>query len=113
MLQALNILPRDDDLLSLFLMQHDGLRRFSAVGMKRKRALGELQECAAQGYVSPYEIALIYTGLEENDRAFEWLEQAYLERSGWLIYLKVEPMLDRLRVDSRFTELLRRVGFAA
>ncbi|MGH9755415.1 MAG: TPR end-of-group domain-containing protein, partial [Blastocatellia bacterium] len=58
------------------------------------------------------EIAAIYTGLGENDQAFEWLEHAYLDRSGWMIYLKVEPMLDSLRSDPRFIDLLRRVGFA-
>ncbi|MGH9838643.1 MAG: tetratricopeptide repeat protein, partial [Blastocatellia bacterium] len=86
-----------------------------AVSGRRAEAenvLGELQERAAQRYVSPYEIAVIYTGLEEHDQAFEWLERAYRERSAWLIYLKVEPILDRLRADSRFTELLRRVGLA-
>ena len=84
-----------------------------AVSGRREEAekvLGELQERAAQRYVSPYEIAVIYTGLEENDQAFAWLEQAYLDRSGWLIYLSVEPMLDGLRADPRFTALLQRVG---
>lgn len=75
-----------------------------------EKTLAELREPSKQPYVSPYEIALIYTGLGENYRAFEWLEQAYQDRSGWLIYLKVEPMLDGLRSDPRFTDLLRRVG---
>ncbi|MGH9846730.1 MAG: tetratricopeptide repeat protein [Blastocatellia bacterium] len=77
-----------------------------------EKVLGELQECAAQRYVSPYEIAIIYAGLAEHDQAFAWLERAYLDRSGWLIYLKVDPLLDGLRTDSRFADLLQRVGFA-
>ncbi len=75
------------------------LGRVYAVSGRREEAekvLGELREQVKQCYVSPYEIAVIYTGLEEHDQAFEWLDQAYLDRSGWLIYLKVEPMLDRL-----------------
>jgi len=85
-----------------------------AVSGRRKeaeKALAELTGQSTQHYVSPYEIAVIYTGLEERDRAFEWLDQACLERSGWLIYLKVEPMLDSLRADPKFRDLLLRVGF--
>ena len=42
-------------------------------------------------------------------QAFEWLDRAHEERSGWLTYLKVEPRLDALRSDSRFDDLLHRV----
>ena len=75
-----------------------------------EKALGELREQSKQPCVSPYEIATIYAGLGENDQAFAWLDQAYLDRSGWLIYLKVEPMLDGLRADPRFTDMLHCVG---
>jgi hypothetical protein len=61
-------------------------------------------------YVSPYSIALIYTGLGEKEQAFAWLEKAYEDRSSLMIYLKVEPMLDSLRSDPRFTDLLHRIG---
>jgi hypothetical protein len=50
-------------------------------------------------YVSSYFIALIYLGLEEIDQTFAWLEQAYEERSGFLAFIGVEPMLDDLRED--------------
>jgi hypothetical protein len=49
-------------------------------------------------------------GLGDRDRAFAWLNQAAIERSLWLGYLKVEPKFDSLRSDSRFQELLRHVG---
>ncbi len=61
---------------------------------------------------SPFEIALVYTGLEENDQAMEWLEKAETERDPFLIYIKVDPNFDSLRGDSRFTGLLHRIGFA-
>jgi non-specific serine/threonine protein kinase len=84
-----------------------------AVAGKTERArevLNELDEQVKQRYVSPYFFAQIYAGLGEKDQALEWLERDYEERDHWLTYLKIEPMLDSLRSDSRFQELVRRVG---
>jgi serine/threonine protein kinase/tetratricopeptide (TPR) repeat protein len=75
-----------------------------------REMLAELQELAGQRYVPSYFFALIHLGLGELDETFAWLGRAYGERSGFLAFLKVEPMLDSLRADARFTELLRRVG---
>jgi len=84
-----------------------------AVSGKRDEALkvlGELQGQARQKYVSPYFIALIYTGLGEKEQAFAWLEKAYEQRHPYLILIKVEPVFDSLRSDPRFAELMRKVG---
>ena len=62
-------------------------------------------------YVPAYDLALVCVGLDWKDQAFEWLARAHEERSGWLAYINVEPRLDALRTDVRFTELLRRVRF--
>lgn len=53
-----------------------------------------------------------YIELGETDHAFDWLERAVDERAGLLIYLKVEPMFDRVRGDARFTRLMRRLQLA-
>ena len=53
---------------------------------------------------------MIHVGLGERDQAFEWLERAYKEHSGWLSYLNVEFRLDPLRSDPRFADLVHRVG---
>jgi serine/threonine protein kinase/Flp pilus assembly protein TadD len=76
-----------------------------------KRALAELQALSKQRYVSPFPIAWIYMGLGDEDRAFEWLEKAYEERAGRLVYLKVERAFDPLRSDPRFGDLVRRLNF--
>jgi hypothetical protein len=55
-------------------------------------------------------MALIYTGLGEKERAFAWFEKAYKTRSWGLLWLKVDPRFDSLRGDSRFTDLLGRIG---
>lgn len=70
-----------------------------------------LEAMMAKKYLPAYDLALIYVGLRQNDRAFEWLEKAYRERSPYLTNLKVDPQLDPVRSDPRFRELMRRVGF--
>jgi hypothetical protein len=54
---------------------------------------------------------MIYAAFDEMDRAFEWLEKAYLDRSAELPWLNIFPVPGNLRSDPRFTELLRRIGF--
>ena len=75
-----------------------------------KRMLSELEELATEGYVSPVAFATIHVALGNTDRAFASIEQAYQERRGWLVYLNVEPILDPLRPDPRFADLVRRMG---
>jgi TolB-like protein/Tfp pilus assembly protein PilF len=72
-------------------------------------ALAELQERAKRQYVPPYDIALIYVGLGERDKAFAWLEKAYNDHSTEMIYFKVDPLLTPLRSDPRYQDLLRRM----
>ena len=73
------------------------------------RAYAGLADCYGV-YISPFDTAIICTGLGDTERAFEWLEKALEDRSWWMIRLKVDPRLDRLRADPRFTSLLRRMG---
>jgi hypothetical protein len=70
----------------------------------------ELKQLSKKQYVSPYDIATIYAGLGEKDRALEWLQKAYQDRDGWLTQLKVDPIFDALRSDQRFQDLMRQVG---
>jgi len=63
-------------------------------------------------YISPYMIATVYAGLGEKDKAFEYLEKAYQERSADLPYfLKADLRMDSLRSDPRFQDLMRRMNF--
>ena len=82
-----------------------------ATAGKRDEAQAILKELNEQKQpVSPFETAMIYIGLGEHDEAFDWLEKAYNERAWQLGFLKVEPIFDPLRSDSRFTDLMRRVN---
>jgi serine/threonine protein kinase/Flp pilus assembly protein TadD len=75
-----------------------------------KRVITDLKALSKKRYVNAFEIAIIYLGLGEKDRTFEWLENAYRERSDVLVYLKVDPRLDAIRSDPRFADLVRRIG---
>jgi serine/threonine-protein kinase len=80
---------------------------------KAEEALEELKALAKHKYVSAIPIAWVYMGLGDKDRAFEWLEKAYEERAGRLVYLKVLRAFDPLRSDPRFEDLVRRLKFPA
>lgn len=84
-----------------------------ATGGKKAEALeilSGLEEIDKERYVPAYNFAMIYAGLDDFDKAFEWMEKTFIERSGFLPFLKVEPVVDCLRGDSRFDNLLQRIG---
>jgi tetratricopeptide (TPR) repeat protein len=54
--------------------------------------------------------ARAYAEIGDRDRAFEWLEKAYDERTSLLVFLKTIPMFASLRDDARFADLVRRIG---
>jgi eukaryotic-like serine/threonine-protein kinase len=94
-----------------------GLGYTSAVTGRRaeaQKALDQLIGRAKQQYVPAGEMASIYVGLGEKDKAFAWLEKAYADRSlggqTFTIGIKVDPHFDSLRSDPRFSDLLRRMN---
>ena len=87
-------------------------KAFAESGMKGyvRQEIAVLEEDSKSHYVSPIFVAMDYALLDEKDHAFEWLDKAYAERSGWLLELKFDPVWDNLRADPRFASLLARVG---
>jgi len=78
-----------------------------------EKFLDQLLELSRRQYVSCATIAVVFAGFADRaDQTMEWLEKAYEERSGLLIWLDVWPIFDRLRSDARLVGLLRRIGFA-
>ena len=69
-----------------------------------------MEEQFKHTYVSPHHIAIVYVGLGERDRAFEWLEKAYEHREEILVFLNVDPTWDSIRADARFRDLVHRLG---
>ena len=76
---------------------------------KAHKIIDQLAELSRTKYVSPYDIAIIYTGLGEKDLALKWLEKAYEERAVRLLELP-DPAFDTLRSDPRFQDLVKRIG---
>ncbi len=72
--------------------------------------LAELERRATGAYVSPVAFATLHLGLGNDAQALDWAERAYAERRGWLAYFKVNPLLDPLRGDRRFEELVRKLN---
>ena len=73
----------------------------------------QLESMRSQRYVAALYIALVWTGLGDRDRAFQWLDQAYDEDCEYLVYLSTEPMADPLRSDPRFPQLLQKLGLTS
>jgi hypothetical protein len=87
-----------------------GYRRSGYTGALREVVKG-LEQYSRHAYFPPTFMAHFYGELNEKDRAFAWLEKAYQEHDGDLEFLKADPLYgDNLRSDSRFAELVRRLG---
>jgi TolB-like protein/Tfp pilus assembly protein PilF len=98
--------PHDPALLAL-------LGHLYAVSGRQEAArdiISQLQKMSGDRYVSSLYMAMVYTGLGDNNQAFTWLDKAYEEHCDFLVYLPTDPMADPLRNDARFPALLERLG---
>jgi hypothetical protein len=72
-----------------------------------------LQERAERHYVSPFFLATVYVGLNENERALDSLDAAYAHHDWVLLWVNLAHSLDPLRSQPRFVDLLQRLKFPA
>ena len=87
-------------------------RLYAVTGQRAEalKVLEQLKSIATQRYVADYSLALIYAGLGEKDQAFALLEKSYRDHTVDMLTLYYDPLIDNLRSDPRFADLLRRVG---
>jgi TolB-like protein/tetratricopeptide (TPR) repeat protein len=83
-----------------------------------RKLVGELkrldERLEAEGKSIPrFSFIWAHAGLGDKEQAFVWLERAYHERRDRVFLLNVDPLLDPLRSDPRFQDLVRRVGLAS
>ena len=90
------------------------IARVYAEAGNKNQALKVLAEVTESSKEEPpaYAAATLFTALGDKDRAFEWLDKLYEQRSYYVVFLNADPALDVLRGDPRFAELLRRIGLA-
>jgi serine/threonine protein kinase len=77
---------------------------------KAQQALQGLEQKSHQMYVPRYQVAVVYTGLGEKDKALDCLQQAFSNREEIIAFLKVDPTWGTLGTDARFQSLLHRAG---
>jgi hypothetical protein len=75
------------------------------------KGLEDLKVILKERYVAPTCFANVYIGLSDQNQALDWLQQAYEGRDESMTYLRTEPILDPLRSNPRFQELLRKMNF--
>lgn len=98
--------PNDSELAS---GMEEGFRLGAWKGALTK-GIEILQAQRKSGYATAYDIATFYADLGDTEQAFRWLNTAYQERNDGLVNLKTDFLLDPLRSDPRFDELVRKVG---
>jgi TolB-like protein len=77
---------------------------------KARAVLDELKGLSVQHYIPPFNVAMVYTGLGDQNEALSWLEKACEERDVRVTILKVDPRWDSLRSNPRFIAILKRIG---
>jgi tetratricopeptide (TPR) repeat protein len=75
------------------------------------KMLDQLDEISKQRYVSPFQKALIFLGLDREDEAYEQLELAYQAREPFLVYFLLDWVPGPVRSDQRYIAILKKMGF--
>jgi len=101
--RAVAILPSNISLAFLGYSYAAAGRRLEA-----QNVLDQLNQTSKEKYVPAYHRAIVYAGLLDKDKVFEWLEKAYVEH--FIVAIKVHPAFDPLRSDPRYADLLRRMN---
>lgn len=72
--------------------------------------LAEQIAISKERYVSPYNIAMIYNGLDEREQVIAWLQRGIEVHDPRMIFLTVEPKWNNIKGDHRFDAIVRSVG---
>ena len=107
-LRARSLTPADQEKTALLRKAFTGQGRDAFW----REYLSQLNRESKERYIPQTAIAAVQTRLGRNEQALDALAKAVEEKDVGLVELKVEPVFEPLRSDSKFSELLRRVGLA-
>jgi adenylate cyclase len=72
--------------------------------------ISELEQASASHYVSPFNLAIAYSGLKDREMTINWLQKAYHQRTSTMNIIKIDRVFDFLRSDPRFLEIQKKMG---
>jgi Tfp pilus assembly protein PilF len=75
-----------------------------------RRMLSEFETRRKELHISSYSVGQLHILLGETDEGFDWLERAYRERDSNLLSIKSDVLLESLRSDPRYLDLVKRLG---
>lgn len=99
-------------------LTEEDLRFVSALGYaygkagqnkEAEKLLVELEKLSEKRYVAAFDFFLIYYGLGEDKKAFEYLEKALQDKDNRIIWLAVDPKMQQLKDQEKFREILRKI----
>ncbi len=103
-------LEGDDQLAAILIRAKDNFAE-AAQAVRRKRIERMNAKIASGEFVLAINFARAYLMFGDEEQAFYWLEKAVEERNVFPLLMNSDPFYDRVRADSRFQDLLRRIGF--
>jgi serine/threonine protein kinase/tetratricopeptide (TPR) repeat protein len=86
---------------------------YHALGRKQESDAALAELIAKFQAVSAFQVAEVYAFRGESDRAFQWLERAYVQRDGGLTWIKGDPLLKSLQRDPRYAAFLKKMRLPA
>ena len=79
-------------------------------GSEAQRLLVELEGRSRREHVPPTVLAMVYMGVGQDERAFDYLDRAVAEHDGWIAESIFYPTFDPLRSHPRYAALLEALG---
>jgi hypothetical protein len=78
---------------------------------KAKKVLNNILDASDKGFVPPTQLAIVYCGLKDYDKALDQIEQAFLIHDIWLVWIKYLDFAGPLKNDPRFIDLMKQYDF--
>jgi tetratricopeptide (TPR) repeat protein len=92
--------------------EHHGVEVWLAGSRDDQRRYVDRTARTSYAVAHPYSIACMYAKAGDSDQAIRWLERAYDAHQPDLALVKVAPDFDSVRADTRYADIVHRVGLA-